>query len=152
MGQCYRGVTMSLREDTGQTGHRHQTETKSFRENNIRTKLKITRQILSGCGHHHRHHHSAVNTHQAPPPSSNAPWWSDSRRSCDTQLAGLSPVTADSSPLSSTHTVSVPLSVLLSGASPLGSSWTRRVGRRQQFLGRPAPLPLLRLFGSSPSS
>lgn len=44
------------------------------------------------------------------------------------------------------------LSVCPSGASPLGSSWTRRVGGRQQLLRRSTPLPLLRLLRPSSSS
>lgn len=43
--------------------------------------------------------------------------------------------------------------VPLSGASPLRSSWTRRVGRRLQFVSCSTPLPLLGFLpGSSCSS
>lgn len=49
--------------------------------------------------------------------------------------------------LSSAH-----LPVSLSGASPLCSSWTCRVGRRLQFVSCSTPLPLLRFLPSSSSS
>lgn len=59
---------------------------------------------------------------------------------------GLHPSTRPSVCLS-VHPVS------LSGASPLRSSWTRRVGRRLQFVSCSTPLPLLGFLpGSSGSS
>lgn len=63
------------------------------------------------------------------------------RQSCDNTAHRFDPVTA--------ARPSVRPSVRRSGASPLGSSWTRRVGGRQQLLRRSTPLPLLRSLSLS---